>query len=76
MSDFKILAPSFVGDYMVEFKVSKGMWLYKGTLVAILKRPKDDTSSNTATLKVKTELPGKVVDLLHSRGDRVKSGYL
>ena len=73
MSEFQISAPDFSGEFTVEYKVSKGMWLYKGTLVAILKRPKDESFSEPTVLKVKTEQPGKVVNLLKTKGARVKS---
>lgn len=75
MSEFQISAPDFSGEFTVEYKVSEGMWLYKGTLVAILKRPKDEQASEPSILKVKTEQPGKVVNLLKPKGGRVKSLY-
>lgn len=73
MSEFEISAPDLSGEFTVEYKVSKGMWLYKGTLVAILKRTKDDQVEETTVLKVKTDQPGKVVNLLKPRGGRVKA---
>ena len=59
---------------MVDFKVRPGVWISKGQLVAILKRPKGSEPSDNTLVRVKAEHAGMVIEALKNSGDCVKSG--
>ncbi len=76
-----VLVPECPDGYVVDLKVRQGVWIYKGQMVAILKRPKLDKpevgdvgNGQTAIVKVKCDQAGKVIKLLKKNGDVVKAG--
>ena len=82
MSGSTVLVPECPDGYVVDLKVRQSVWIYKGQMVAILKRPKGDkpetgdagNGQTTAIIKVKCDQAGKVVELFKKNGDVVKAG--
>ena len=74
MTDAVITVPDCPDGLVVDLKVRIGVWISKGQLVAILKRPKGSDNKDNLVVRVKAEHPGKVVQLLKSTGQDIKSG--
>ena len=77
-----VIVPDCPDGYVVDLKVRPGVWIYKGQMVAILKKPKPDKKpapegedhSVQAVIRVKAETGGKVVEVLKKNGDVIKPG--
>ena len=68
-----VIVPDCPEGLVVDLKVRLGVWISKGQLVAILKRPKG-TNSDNLVVRVKAEQAGKVVQLMKSNGQEIKAG--
>ena len=82
MSGSTVFVPECPDGYVVDLKVRQGVWIYKGQMVAILKRPKadkpegDSANGQTAIIKVKGDQAGQIVKLFKKNGDVVKEGWV
>jgi len=74
MTDSVVVVPECADGLVVDLKVRPGVWISKGQLVAILKRPKGSEGAENLVIRVKAEQAGKVVETLKKNGESVKSG--
>ena len=78
MSESSLVLPECPDGFVVDLKVRQGVWISKGQVVAILKRPKPEKAENSkpevAIVKVKADHTGKVVKVFKNNGDSVKTG--
>jgi biotin carboxyl carrier protein len=78
MSESSLVVPECPDGLVVDLKVRQGVWLSKGQVVAILKRPKStekvENPKPDVLIKVRAEHNGKVVEVFKKNGDCVKPG--
>jgi len=70
----RIYAPDVPKGSTIDIKVRQGVWISKGQLVAIIKKPKSDETPTSQIIKVKAELAGKVIEIKKKNGDPIQTG--
>jgi len=69
-----VIAPDCPDGLVIDLKVRSGVWISKGQLVAILKRPKAGEKGDNVVIRVKADQSGKVVEILKNSGQEIKAG--